>query len=96
MNPDSKELEVPTMQGNTIVKAGERITEDKGGFFIVGEPKMNREQRRHSLKHDERLIVKAITIDFENGTAINLDPARVMIVDKDTKAQLFNYVIEGS
>lgn len=55
---------------------------------------MNREQRRASAKKDDRMIVKAITVEFEDGTIVNLDTQKVMIIDKATKAQLFQEVIE--
>lgn len=101
MNADTKEIEVPTMDGNVIVGPGTRITEGKGGFFTVdGEseqqvaPKLNREQRRESMKHDERYTVSRIIVEFDNGKALELDVDKVMIIDKHTKAQLFDYVME--
>lgn len=97
MNPDTHEIEVPTFEGNAIAKPGDLITEVEGGFFIVGDnqPKPNREQRRKNLKaKEERLVVRTITVAFENGQTANLDPSKIMIVDKDTKANLFNYVME--
>jgi hypothetical protein len=55
---------------------------------------MNREGRRKSLKNDERLVVESITVNFEGGQSVNLDTQKVMIIDKETKAQLFQEVIE--
>jgi hypothetical protein len=55
---------------------------------------MNREERRKSLKNDERLVVSAIIVEFEDGRTVNLDTQKVMIIDKETKAQLFQEVIE--
>jgi hypothetical protein len=66
----------------------------ENGHFTGARP--NRQQRRESLKHDERWIVKTISVTFENGRVVDLDTNKVMIVDKETHAQLFDYVIEGS
>lgn len=69
--------------------------DENGNFTYVTGRKLNREQRRESLKHDERWVVSRIHIEFENGKAVELDIDKVMIIDKDTKAQLFDYVMEG-
>src|SRR5207253_6418055 len=54
MNPDTKEIELPTQSGNVIVSPGELITEAKGGFFVIGAIKPNRATRRHNAKTEER------------------------------------------
>lgn len=55
---------------------------------------MNREQRRQSHKYDRRFTVEAITVSFTDGSSVDLDTTKVMIIDKDTKAQLFKTVID--
>lgn len=65
----------------------------ENGHFTYAQP--NRKQRRDSLKHDERWVVSRISVSFENGKQVDLDINKIMIVDKETKAQLFDYVIEG-
>lgn len=64
----------------------------ENGHFTYAQP--NRKQRRDSLKHDERWVVSRITVSFENGKQVDLDINKIMIVDKETKAQLFDYVME--
>lgn len=99
----TKSIELPTADGNRIVTPGELITEGLGGFFIIGDAtgaktpdyNPNRAARRKSLNTDERLTVGAIIVEFTNGQTVHLDTEKVMIIDKDTKAQLFQYVIEG-
>ena len=68
---------------------------ENGHFTYVTGRKLNREERRQSKKHDERYVVSRIHIEFENGQAVDLDVNKVMLIDKDTKAQLFDYVIES-
>ncbi len=95
MDIDTKQIEVPTKKGNVLVNPGELITEDQGGFFLIGEPKLNREQRRKSHKNDNRMILTAITLTFADGQTVNLDIHKVAIVDKETKANLFSEVLDA-
>lgn len=55
---------------------------------------MNREQRRNADKPGQRLVVSAITVSFEDGSGVNLDPSKVMIIDRTTKKDLFKAVIQ--
>lgn len=55
---------------------------------------MNREQRRDSLKNDDRLIVDKILVMFTSGMQLELDTKKVMIIDRETKAQLFEVVLD--
>jgi hypothetical protein len=55
---------------------------------------VNREQRRDSMRNDERLVVDKILVMFTNGVQLELDTAKIMIIDKETKAQLFDFVLD--
>lgn len=94
MSDATKQLELPTPQGNVIVNPGDTIMQDSQGNFSVSANKPNRKQRRQNFKTEERLTVEAIVVRFDNGQSVELDTTKVMIIDKETKAQLFNEVIE--
>lgn len=65
----------------------------ENGHFTGVRP--NRQQRRKNLKNkDEILTVSEIIVKFDNGQQVKLDPAKVMIVDKETKGNLFKEVLE--
>jgi hypothetical protein len=55
---------------------------------------VNRQDRRASMRQHETLTVKAIRIYFDNGQSVDLDTQKVMIIDKETKAQLFTEVLQ--
>lgn len=66
----------------------------ENGHFTGVRP--NREQRRKQLKNKEdRMVLKRITLEFEGGQTVDLDIGKVHIVDRETRAVLFNEVIEG-
>lgn len=66
----------------------------ENGHFTGVRP--NREQRRKQLKNKEdRMVLQAITLTFEGGQTVDLDIGKVHIVDRETRAVLFNEVIEG-
>lgn len=93
-NTETKQIQLPTRQGNVTVDPGDTVELDGEVFKVTKLSKPNREQRRASTKADERLVVSTIAVTFENGQTANLDPNKVMIIDKDTKANLFSYVME--
>jgi len=50
---------------------------------------MNRQQRRASLKHDPKLVVKKVTLTFVDDTTVDLDTNKIDIIDRHTGANLF-------
>lgn len=93
-NLDTNQIQLPTREGNVTVDPGDTVELDGEVFKVTKPGKPNREQRRASTKADERLVVSTILVTFENGQTANLDPNKVMIIDKDSKANLFQYVME--
>lgn len=55
---------------------------------------MNRQQRRTVSKDTQRIDVSGIVVHFANGQYVNLDTAKVQVIDKDTGRPLFEEVLE--
>lgn len=94
-NPETKQVEVPTESGNTIVDPGDVITLHDDDHLSVFKPGRPQGQAAEPKPAQQRKILSRVFLEFDDGSQAEMKVDAIMIVDRNTKVPLFDEVMES-